>query len=102
MEPSAGAPLRAHGLRALGLPRPLRVEVDGAGRPARVTLQHSRAGGEPGAFSVEKVLQVWRVSEAWWREAPVRRTYYQVAIDGGRTLTLFQDEESGQWYEQRY
>lgn len=98
MEPSTGAPLRAHGLRALGLPRPLRVEANGAGLPARVTLERAGAG----SFEVEEVLQVWRVSEAWWREAPVRRTYYQVAIDGGRTLTLFQDEESTQWYEQRY
>jgi hypothetical protein len=98
VEPTAGAPLRAHGLRTLGLPRPLRVEANSGGHPARVTLTRGGAG----TFEVEEVLEVWRVSEAWWREAPVRRTYYQIAIDGGRTLTLFQDEESTRWYEQRY
>jgi hypothetical protein len=77
----------------------LHVEVDGAGLPARVALERA---GAPRTFDVEEVLEVWRVSEAWWREAPVRRMYYQVAIDGGRTLTLFQDEESTEWYQQRY
>jgi hypothetical protein len=32
----------------------------------------------------------------------VRRTYYQVAIDGGHALTLFRDEETAQWFQQRY
>jgi hypothetical protein len=99
VEPSAGASLRAHGLRALGQPRPLRVEANAAGQPARVTLERM---GAPRTFEVEEVIEVWRVSEAWWREAPVRRTYYQVTIDGGRALTLFRDEESTQWFEQRY
>ncbi len=98
MESTAGAPLRAHGLRALGQPRPVDVVLE-AGRPARVTVERSRSAR---VFEVEAVQEVWRVAEAWWRESPVRRTYYQVMVDDGRALTLFQDEESGRWYEQRY
>jgi len=64
-----------------------------------VTVERSRVAR---VFEVEGVQEVWRVAEAWWREVPVRRTYYQVVVDGGRALTLFQDEESGRWYEQRY
>ena len=101
MEPTAGAPLRAHGLRPLGLPRPVTVELDADGEPARVTLRAGR--GAARAFGVEQVQERWRIAEAWWREAPVRRTYYRIAIDGGRALTLFHDDApGGGWYEQRY
>jgi hypothetical protein len=55
---------------------------------------------------VLEVLEVWRLAEGWWREAPVYRTYYRVAGDGGRALTLFRDDTdgaatAGRWYEQR-
>jgi hypothetical protein len=56
-------------------------------------------------YEVEQVQEVWRVAEAWWRAASVQRTYYQVVIDSGRTLTLFHDDEehlAAGWYEQRY
>ena len=102
MEPTAGAPLRAHGLRPLNLPRPVEVDLDERGLPARVVTGALRMLR---AFEVEHVQEVWRVSEAWWRTASVRRTYYQVVIDGGRTLTLFHDDEehlATGWYEQRY
>lgn len=98
MESTAGAPLRAHGLRALGQPRPVEVALEG-GRLVRLTVQRSKTAR---VFEVEAVQEVWRVAEAWWRESPVRRTYHQVMVDGGRALTLFQDEESGRWYEQKY
>ncbi len=104
MEPSAGAPLRADGLRPLNLPRPVEVELDDRGLPAWVTRSASAASGTR-MFAVEQVQEVWRVAEAWWRAASVQRTYYQVVIDSGRTLTLFHDDAlvpgSG-WYEQRY
>lgn len=101
MEPSTGAPIRAHGLRALGQPRPVEVLLVG-GTLRQVTVLPRGRGGAAWAFEVETVQEVWRVAEAWWRESPVRRTYYQVLIDGGRALTLFEDEETGQWFEQRY
>ncbi len=104
---------RADGLRALGLPRPVRVQVDGAGLPSMVTL-----GGPPGrplggegapGLAVEQVDEVWRIAEEWWRETPLGRTYYRVIVDGGRPLTLFHDdlvpagaELDAGWYEQRY
>ncbi|MGE0228198.1 MAG: hypothetical protein AB7I38_08475 [Dehalococcoidia bacterium] len=102
MEPSSGAPLRTHGLRPLNLPRPVEVDLDWQGLPERVL---SGAAGALRVFAVERVQEVWRVAEAWWRLTPVRRTYYQVVVDGGRTVTLFHDDEehpAGGWYEQRY
>jgi hypothetical protein len=102
MEPVTGAPLRAHGLRPLNLPRPVEVDLDAHGLPMRVV---TGSLGTLRTYEVEQVQEVWRVAEAWWRAASVQRTYYQVVIDSGRTLTLFHDDEehlAAGWYEQRY
>ncbi|MDA0256401.1 MAG: hypothetical protein O3C25_01480 [Chloroflexi bacterium] len=105
----------AQGLRPLGLPRAVRVRADTDGVPIAVTLEGGRR-----TLEVERVLELWRIVEGWWREAPADRTYYRVAVDGGRALTLFRDESfrdesfrdesfrddaerasGGRWYEQR-
>ena len=94
----------AHGLaalRAIGLPRPLRVEVDAEARPIAVTRAPSR--GRTGVRSqVARIEDVWRVAEAWWRSGAQARTYYRVTLDGGRPLTLFRDDATGAWFEQPY
>ena len=83
MESPAGAPLRAHGLRALGQPRPVEMQLE-EGRLSRVTLPpRGVKGGVPRTLVIEGIQQVWRVAEAWWRDEPVQRTYYQVLVDGG-------------------
>lgn len=110
MESNPRATLRAHGVRPLGLPRPVLVHTDARGEPTEVTLDGR--DGRPGVpHAVEHVDEVWCVAEAWWRAAPIRRTYYRVLIDGGRPLTLFRDDGiagdatsngGAKWYEQRY
>ena len=111
MEPHPRTPVRAHGLRPLGLPRPVRVQSDEHGLPSKVALDPSNSHAR--SFAVERVEEVWRIAEEWWREATIGRTYYRIVIDGGRSLTLFHDTEpfhdmeqgggEGQgWYEQRY
>ena len=103
-------------LHPLGLPRPLAVRLDAHGEPATVTLAPRGPRGPrrpPPAHAsmtgttheVERVEEVWRIAEEWWREAPLLRTYYRVLVDGGRPLTLFHDDaepSSDGWYEQRY
>ncbi|MDP6605708.1 MAG: hypothetical protein QF664_05565 [Dehalococcoidia bacterium] len=105
---------RADGLLPLGLPVPVRVQVDAAGLPSTVTLG-GQQGGAP--LAVEQVDEAWRIAEEWWRETPLGRTYYRVIVDGGRPLMLFHDDLAasspagtgtaganleGDWYEQRY
>jgi len=49
------------------------------------------------------VLQVrerWRIDDEWWR-APISRLYYQVVMEGGRSLTLYHDLEEDGWYRQQ-
>jgi protein ImuB len=82
-------------LRPLNRPRPLRVEVGEEGRPAAAYLSNGR-------FSIEEVLEVWRIDDEWWRERPVSRLYYRLLLEDGRTVTVYRDEASGRWWKQGY
>lgn len=86
-------------LRPLGLPRSFRVRADVDGLPLAVARERD-------FLAVEQIDEAWRVAEAWWRPSPsgegLARTYFRVILAGGRPLTLFRDDEDGQWYEQRY
>lgn len=93
-----GTAVGAHGLRPLGLPHARQVVRDDLGMPQAVVL-HDRV------VAVERVEELWRLAEAWWREEPIARTYVRVLLDDGRLVTLFHDDarlpDDG-WYEQRY
>ena len=95
----------------------MRVQSDEHGLPSKVALDPSNDHAP--SFAVERVEEVWRIAEEWWRETPIGRTYYRIVIDGGRSLTLFHDteqshdmqqggqggqegQEGQEWYEQRY
>lgn len=88
-------------LRPIGLPRALVVREDLHAMPLAVARTDARGRRGPESF-VESVEGQWRLAEAWWREAPQRRTYYRVVLDGGRPLTLYRDDVTGAWYEQPY
>ena len=94
-------------LRPIGLPRPVAVQEDALGLPATVVRAaahsaHSAHAPSGTPVCVEQVEEVWRIAEAWWREAPQARTYYRVILEGGRPLTLFRDDTTGAWFEQSY
>lgn len=88
-------------LRSIGLPRALVVREDRDAMPLAVmrTDAHGRRGPES---LVESFEEQWRLAEAWWREAPQKRTYYRVILAGGRPLTLYRDDITDTWYEQPY
>lgn len=90
-----GAQVRPHRLRPLAGPRPLRVEVDGCGRPRAV--EHEGA-----LWSVASIQDRWRIDDEWWRETPLSRMYYELQLDGGRVVTVYQDLIGGAWWLQRY
>ena len=94
-------------LRPLGLPRPARVRVDEYGLPAEVAVGRARRGAATAALrTVVQVDEAWRIAEEWWRPSPsgegMARTYYRVILDDGSALTLYRDDEDGQWYAQSY
>ena len=90
------APARPHRLRPLREPRPVAVEADGEGRPVAVTLR-------PGErLRVVQVQDTWRIDDEWWRERPVSRLYFSVALEDGRVVTVYHDLDRRLWSAQKY
>jgi len=80
-------------VRPLNRPRPLRVEAGEDACPAAVWLSGRRC-------AVEAVLERWRIDDEWWRERPVSRLYYRLALADGRVVTVYRDLVSGRWWRQ--
>jgi hypothetical protein len=82
------------GLSPLKQPRPVVVATDDAGAPVAVVLGGRR-------LAVERVEDVWRIDDEWWREE-VSRLYYRLLLEDGRALVVFRDLVGGVWWEQSY
>ena len=89
MVPPPRAAIRADRLRALNVPEPVAVELGADGRPAAVR-----------DCSVEAVLENWRIDDEWWRQ-PIARRYYEVMLNGGGHVVLFEDLVTGGWFVQK-
>lgn len=77
--------------KGLLTPRPLRVVVRNGGYPGYV---RTRSGWR----AVETLLESWELTEEWWSEYPVFRTYYRVYLTGGVYKRLFFDHVVRQWF----
>ncbi|MFQ5551603.1 MAG: hypothetical protein ACE5FJ_10250 [Gemmatimonadales bacterium] len=75
------------------MPRPISVELDNKQLPVRIVDDRG------GKREVVRVLEVWRVDDEWWRSKIARR-YIEAIMDNGSRITLFEDQISGQWFEQ--
>ncbi len=73
----------------------MRVEAGDDGQPAAVHLSNRR-------FAVEEVLETWRIDDEWWRERPVRRVYFRLTLEDGRTATAYRDLVRSAWFSQSY
>jgi len=82
------------GLSPLKEPRPIAVTAGEDGRPVAVTLAVGR-------LAVERIEDVWRIDDEWWREE-VSRLYYRLLLEDGRPLVVFHDLVHDQWHEQAY
>ncbi len=89
-------PLGAHALRALGTPVPLQVEATAGGEPIAVRRLRWRA-----PRLVCTIQDRWRIDDEWWRDRPISRTYYVVELESGDVLSIYHDQETGEWMEQR-
>ena len=92
--PSRGAG-DPHTLRRLNTPRRAEVRAGDGGAPVAL-----RRNG--GWLNVVELLDRYRTDDRWWTEWPVARTYYELLLEDGRTVTIFHDEIEDSWYEQRY
>jgi len=98
----ARATLRADRLRAVNVPRPVTVELDAGGQPATIRRAGGRGGQggqETNAAVVEAILESWCIDDEWWRRL-ISRRYFEVALEGGGRVVLFEDRVSGEWFVQ--
>src|SRR5213593_3776363 len=86
---------RADRLQALNVPYRVEVELDAGGLP--IGMQDAGSGLRR---SVEAVGEVWRIDDEWWRQ-PIARRYYEVVLDGGKRVVLFEDLVTGEWWMQK-
>jgi hypothetical protein len=82
------------GLSPLKEPRPVVVATDDAGAPVAVVLGGRR-------LAVERIEDVWRIDDEWWREE-VSRLYYRLLLADGRPLIVYHDLVRELWSEQSY
>jgi len=96
----AGEASRPYRLRAvktlqpLKQPRPIVVATGEAGEPVAVVLGGHR-------LAVERIEDVWRIDDEWWREE-VSRLYYRLLLEDGRPLVVYRNLVRGVWCEQSY
>jgi hypothetical protein len=83
-------------LRPLNAPTPLRVQLDEQGRIIAIWRQ-----GRLTPRTIAAIQDRWRIDDEWWREHRVARMYYEVVLDDGSLLTMFQDLVADAWFEQR-
>lgn len=51
-------------------------------------------------INITSVLDVWEITDEWWRRNYINRRYYQVTAEIGTRIIIFQDMVSGEWYKQ--
>jgi hypothetical protein len=80
-------------------PRPIAVQAGDDGAPATVA-----------GVTVESVREEWLVEDRWWTPSPLRRRYFELVLDDGRDVVVFQEQPSrlrsaparaGSWFLQR-
>jgi hypothetical protein len=76
---------RTDRIRAINVPKKIVVELDSMGMPRLV-----------GGVTVEVALETWRIDDEWWR-ARIARRYYEIVLDGGKHVVLFEDQMSAEW-----
>ena len=83
-------------LRPLNAPSPLQVQMDSAGRIVSILRQ-----GRLTPRTIAAVQDRWRIDDEWWREHAISRMYYELILDDGTRLTIYNDLITDMWFEQR-
>jgi hypothetical protein len=91
----------------------VRVEIDAHDKPTMVTdmgedteqlgkrhTENEDPSSSPRTRAVNDVLEIWRIDDEWWR-IPICRRYIEVILEGGRHVVLFEDLNTGEWFEQK-
>lgn len=95
----ARAPLRTDRLRTVNEPRQVTVELNADGSPAAVKTMDGRTVGLLDG-KIETIGESWRIDDEWWRQT-ISRVYWEVILEGGKRVVLFQDLISTTWFMQQ-
>ena len=96
----ARATLRADRLRAVNAPKEATVALDADGLPVAIRRSRDNGGGQEATTAVvEIILESWRIDDEWWRQ-PITRRYFEVLLEGGARVVLFEDLVTGEWFAQ--
>ncbi len=56
----------------------------------------------PSTAVIEGAVRVasgpWDIEEGWWTDAPVRREYWDVELDGGGLYRIYREIDNGRWF----
>jgi hypothetical protein len=69
----------------------VRVTVAPSGLPHAVVLDGRRR-------AVAEVREDWLVQDRWWTDEPVDRHYFDLLLEPGRLLVVFQEARTGGWF----
>ncbi len=89
-------------LRTLNVPQRVQVELEN-GRPKAVrklTAADRPTARPPDRRFIESVLECWRIDDEWWRQ-PISRQCYEVVLETGGRVVLFEDLVTGEWWMQQ-
>ena len=75
-------------------PREVGVIANQDGEPTTVALKKRQR-------KVVSIRNTWRIDDEWWREE-ISRLYFELELVNGTVVTVFQDQVSGKWYQQKY
>jgi len=102
VDPGSRVPERRMVLEGqLNLPRGAAVLLGADGAPTATEVSPARGGTRMSPLRVESVREEWLVEDRWWTERPLRRRYFELALEGGRNAVVFEDLRSGRWFAQR-
>lgn len=85
-------PLRTDRLRPLNSPRNITVVADEHGCPISIPDRSA-------SKHVAEILDTWRVSDEWWRRN-ISRHYFELLLDDGCHLIVFNDLATNEWFTQ--
>ncbi len=75
------------------MPRLIDVKSDSEGTPHALSFRAKWC-------AVASLIDGWEVEDEWWREEPIRRTYFRVSLANGGYKRLFYDRTKERWYTQ--
>jgi hypothetical protein len=78
------------------------VELDEQGRPRAIMDEPGRArtSTDERRRAIETIGEIWRVDDEWWRQ-PISRRYFDVVLNGGKHVVLYQELTTNQWWMQK-